>query len=618
MSATAWSGVLLPLGWTLVLVLWQTALLALLVSAWDRIRRASARRRHRNALAALLAAIPIGMLTFWALAYAPAPLRERAIGAREQIAALLEARLDAANATSQPAGTAGGRAASVQRGPADASSVGRAGEGPRLGRTVGLVIEWGAALWTVIVALLAGRLAGGLWLARRIRGRGVRIGSAELLEVVSGLARRLGIARPVELLESADVDAPIATGWRRPALILPLGLHATLSRSLLEPLIAHELEHVRRRDQLVAAVQALADALVFFSPGSRWLSGQARLAREQCCDDVAVRACGDPAAYAAALGALVGIVSEKPVGALGAEAPRLADRIRRVLEGEAMKRTTSLQVLLLVLAVVATSVSGLLVGAVSFADTVAQRPAAPIRDGAPNASDSAALGSSGDLTVSSRAGQPLGAPVSIIGYASRAGHVFETVHVRNVSEDRVLSITFAAVVEFWPLPEAGRRLPLPREPALVVRSNSIPVSLAPGEETDVPSAFLSWAELQGWGRTHAARPQLMLTAVAAEQAGSGTWEITPKPGARYFAEAFHIPAAFVSKALLGVRPANPLPNGLCRDDRGVEYSQGAIVTVSDGETGPVASEHDRSRAKPGFARCEEGVWRAYELPSALY
>ena len=373
---------------------------------------------------------------------------------------------------------------------------------------------------------------------------------------------------------------------------------------MLAPLIAHELEHIRRRDQLVAAIQALADALVFFSPGTRWLSRQVCLAREQACDDAAVRVCGDAAAYAAALGSLVGVISEKPTFLPGAEAPPLAARIRRVLEGETRKRMTCRQRVVLALAVLGTCLSGFVLGALSFADTLAARDRTDTQNlvsGSGNYRPRFVV--RGDPTRSLGIPPELpGAPVIIIGWGSSgaSGALYTTLRVRNVSEDRVTSVRFAAVVEF--VPREGAPTPLV-EPALVVRSRPIPVSLAPGQDATVSPAFLTWADIAKWARTHAGEPRPRLTLIAAERAGSGTWEATPEPGARDFAEAFSQPAPRISRTFLGVRPADPLSKGFCRGERGWSYWPGAIVSI-DGEK------------PPALARCAAGVWRAYE--PALY
>src|SRR5260221_7438921 len=73
---------LLPLGWTLVLALWQTTLLALLVWAWLRVDpAASSSRRHLVAYGALLSALGLAAMTFWILDHPPAMQATLSVGA---------------------------------------------------------------------------------------------------------------------------------------------------------------------------------------------------------------------------------------------------------------------------------------------------------------------------------------------------------------------------------------------------------------------------------------------------------------------------------------------------------------------------------------------------------
>jgi len=74
------------------------------------------------------------------------------------------------------------------------------------------------------------------------------------------MALRLSYPRAVPVVESTQIEYPAATGWRRPSLIVPCGLDITLSREHLEPVLAHELEHLRAGDQRTAAIQALVEA----------------------------------------------------------------------------------------------------------------------------------------------------------------------------------------------------------------------------------------------------------------------------------------------------------------------------------------------------------------------
>jgi len=60
-------------------------------------------------------------------------------------------------------------------------------------------------------------------------------------------------------------------------------------------LLAHELAHIRRHDYLINLVQTVIETLLFYHPAARWISDRARVERENCCDDVAIAACGGDA-----------------------------------------------------------------------------------------------------------------------------------------------------------------------------------------------------------------------------------------------------------------------------------------------------------------------------------
>ena len=85
-------------------------------------------------------------------------------------------------------------------------------------------------------------------------------------------------------------------------MILPLDLVRDKSPAELEPLLAHELIHIRRGDLWVGLLQTLAQILWWFHPlvamASRVLSREA----ERCCDEAVIAHLGcEPAAYARSL-----------------------------------------------------------------------------------------------------------------------------------------------------------------------------------------------------------------------------------------------------------------------------------------------------------------------------
>ena len=93
----------------------------------------------------------------------------------------------------------------------------------------------------------------------------------------------------------------MVVGWVSPMVLIPVSAFTSLTRDQLRAVIAHELEHIRRYDHLVNAAQVVIETVLFFHPVVWWLSQQARVEREHCCDDAAVVAAGDRIIFAQAL-----------------------------------------------------------------------------------------------------------------------------------------------------------------------------------------------------------------------------------------------------------------------------------------------------------------------------
>lgn len=145
---------------------------------------------------------------------------------------------------------------------------------------------------------------------------------------------RFGIRTQVRLGLSDQVDSLVMLGWLKPVVLVPTAALMHLSPEGLEALLAHELAHVRRGDFLANLVQSLAEALLFYHPAVWWLSRRIRQEREHCCDDAAVRTCGDPILYASALARLEELRTQPslvPDLAPAASGGKLMSRIQRLL-----------------------------------------------------------------------------------------------------------------------------------------------------------------------------------------------------------------------------------------------------------------------------------------------
>ena len=192
-------------------------------------------------------------------------------------------------------------------------------------------LPWLVGLWAMGVGLLSGKLIRGGWSVHRLKLAQTTPVTSEWLERLQTLRHRMRVSRPVRLLESALVEVPAVAGWFRPVILLPISTLAGLSVAQLELILAHELAHIRRGDAWVNLLQILVETVLFYHPAVWWVSRCIREERELCCDDLAVRVCGDRLAYAHALTLLETLRGPATAAALAASGGSLLQRIRHVL-----------------------------------------------------------------------------------------------------------------------------------------------------------------------------------------------------------------------------------------------------------------------------------------------
>ncbi|HSK24108.1 MAG TPA: M56 family metallopeptidase [Egicoccus sp.] len=200
-------------------------------------------------------------------------------------------------------------------------------------------------------APIAAPLLVGVWAsvaAVRLWRRGRRFRSARLHAL---LARREGTASPAlqavtdRLAAQLRVPAPavavlpscpggaLVVGTRHPVVLIGRDLMAQLDDAELEGVLAHELAHVRRRDNLVSGVLGALRDLTFFVPGGGWAVRQLHRERELAADQVAVKVTQRPGALASGLLKVVeaGPRPSHPCAAL-APGGSLVDRVRILVD----------------------------------------------------------------------------------------------------------------------------------------------------------------------------------------------------------------------------------------------------------------------------------------------
>ena len=196
------------------------------------------------------------------------------------------------------------------------------------------ILPWAVGLWIVGVVVLSLWHAGGLVWLRRLKRRGVLPIGLPTRRILDGLLERLGVSRPVGLLESTRLAVPAVVGWLKPVILLPTSALSGLTPEQIEAILAHELTHIRRHDCLVRLLQAAVETLLFYHPAVWWVSRRISQESEQCCDDEAVDICGDRRHYALALASMAALGAGKAPLALAATGGDLLPRIRRLASAD--------------------------------------------------------------------------------------------------------------------------------------------------------------------------------------------------------------------------------------------------------------------------------------------
>lgn len=208
------------------------------------------------------------------------------------------------------------------------------------------------AVWAALAAMRVVRTAvRTVAVARAARGavRTVPPPPPEVSALVQRIARRLRVCAPPVRVVADCAGGATLVGIRRPVLLLDAAFVGLLDVEELEGLVAHELAHLKRRDNLIALLVRLARDVAFFVPGGRWASRRLHAEREVAADQLAVEVTGRPGALASGLLKVVdaGVATEgtaafAPSGALGERVRLLvedrpaAGRARRIVETAAV------------------------------------------------------------------------------------------------------------------------------------------------------------------------------------------------------------------------------------------------------------------------------------------
>ena len=137
---------------------------------------------------------------------------------------------------------------------------------------------------------------------------------------------------PVRLVSSKSTFEPGVFGILRPVIMLPDGIAERLTDAQLEAILAHEVCHIRRRDNLAAAFHMLVEALFWFHPLVWWVGSRLVKEREQVCDEEVLRLGSEPQVYAEGILRVCRFYLESPLHcAAGITGTNLKQRVKDIM-----------------------------------------------------------------------------------------------------------------------------------------------------------------------------------------------------------------------------------------------------------------------------------------------
>lgn len=157
-------------------------------------------------------------------------------------------------------------------------------------------------------------------------------------------ARDISNVLPLPVKASTMLLEPGLVGIWRPVLLLPEDILSRLSPRELDAIKAHERGHLRRMDNLTAAIHMLVTNLFWFHPLLWWMGNRLVEERERACDESVLGAGSDPKTYAESILKVCALtVQSSLLCAAGVSGANLKRRIETIMENRTMLHLNALQ-----------------------------------------------------------------------------------------------------------------------------------------------------------------------------------------------------------------------------------------------------------------------------------
>jgi bla regulator protein blaR1 len=190
-------------------------------------------------------------------------------------------------------------------------------------------------------------------------------------------AAPLPIDAPIPVMSSPARTGPGVVGILRPVLLLPEGMAERLTAAQTDAIVAHEICHVRRRDNLTAAIHMAVEAIFWFHPLAWWIGARLMEERERACDEGVLQAGVEAREYAEGILNVCKFSIESSLACVsGVTGSNLKQRIVRIMSPGLAAKLGAGRKLLLIAAGVAAVAGPIVFGVVNAPRVRAQEPPA--------------------------------------------------------------------------------------------------------------------------------------------------------------------------------------------------------------------------------------------------
>ena len=193
-------------------------------------------------------------------------------------------------------------------------------------------------LWLSVVVLLFLFVLAKIVTIKRLLKMSKPVENSALNNLFMQLKQKMNIGHSVKLfaIKNEVIDVPAVIGIFRPRIVIPCKIIDNWNESELEPIILHELAHIKRKDLIVNFLQTIIQIIYFFNPFVWFANYRIRRIREEICDDIALHLYDKGRRYytTSVLKVMEEAIAEPVLGFIGFMEKKnsLIERIQRIMK----------------------------------------------------------------------------------------------------------------------------------------------------------------------------------------------------------------------------------------------------------------------------------------------